>query len=169
MKIRESPQAAALVALVAAAAVAVAVWLVIDGRDQRVSPVAAPQVRVPGVAEADASNPELVAWGSEVYARHCASCHGAELQGEPNWTVRKADGTLPAPPHDVSGHTWHHSDAQLFEMTKWGTAAVVGGGYRTNMPGFADKLDDEEIWAVLAYIKSRWPTDIQAVQARRSG
>ena len=118
--------------------------------------------------EADASNLELVAWGSEIYARSCASCHGAELQGEPNWTVRKADGTLPAPPHDATGHTWHHSDAQLFEMTKWGTAAVVGSGYPSNMPGFSDKLVDEEIWAVLAFIKSDWPDDIQAVQARRS-
>ena len=118
---------------------------------------------------ADAANPELVAWGSDVYSRHCASCHGANLQGEPNWTVRRVDGTLPAPPHDVSGHTWHHGDAQLFEMTKWGTAAVVGGGYPTNMPGFADKLDDDEIWAVLAFIKSWWPEDIQVVQARRSG
>ena len=169
MKLRQSPKALTAVTLVAVAVVAVAAWLVIDGRDQRVSPVAAPQVRVPGVAEADASNPELVAWGSEVYARSCASCHGAELQGELNWTVRKADGTLPAPPHDASGHTWHHSDAQLFEMTKWGTAAVVGGGYPTNMPGFSEKLVDEEIWAVLAFIKSQWPEDIQAVQARRSG
>jgi len=66
------------------------------------------------------------------------------------------------------GHTWHHSDAQLFEMTKWGTTAVVGSGYPSNMPGFSDKLADEEIWAVLAFIKSQWPQDIQAVQARRS-
>ena len=169
MKLRQSPKAVTAVTLVAVAVAAVAAWLVIDGRDQRGSPGETASVRVSSVTGADASNPELVAWGSEVYALHCASCHGAELQGEPNWTVRKADGTLPAPPHDASGHTWHHSDAQLFEMTKWGTAAIVGGGYPTNMPGFSEKLVDEEIWAVLAYIKSRWPTDIQAVQARRSG
>ena len=168
MRFRRSPRAATVVALVVVAAVALAAWLVIDGRDQEASPRPASALRVPGVTEADASNSELVAWGSEVYAQFCVSCHGAELQGEPNWTVRKADGTLPAPPHDVTGHTWHHSDAQLFEMTKWGTAAVVGSGYPSNMPGFSDKLVDEEIWAVLAFIKSDWPGDVQAVQARLS-
>lgn len=168
MRLRQSPKAASIAALIVVAAVALAASLVIGGRDQRVSPGPDSSPRVPDVTGADASNPELVAWGSEVYARSCASCHGAQLQGEPNWTVRKADGTLPAPPHDVSGHTWHHGDAQLFEMTKWGTAAVVGGGYPSNMPGFADKLTDEEIWAVLAFIKSDWPEDVQTVQARRS-
>lgn len=168
MRFRRSPRVAFIAALIVVAAVALAAWLVIGGRDQQVAPGTASPLRLPDVTEADASDPELVAWGSEVYARSCASCHGAELQGEPNWTVRKADGTLPAPPHDASGHTWHHSDAQLFEMTKWGTAAVVGGGYPSNMPGFADKLVDGEIWAVLAFIKSDWPEDIQAVQARLS-
>lgn len=167
MRLRKFPKAVTSVAVAVAAVVAVAAWLVIGERDQPVSPGSASPLRVLGVTEADASNPELVVRGSEVYARFCASCHGTELQGEPNWNVRKADGTLPAPPHDASGHTWHHSDTQLFEMTKWGTAAVVGGGYRSNMPGFSDELVDEEIWAVLAFIKSRWPDDIQAAQARR--
>ena len=118
---------------------------------------------------ADASDRELVARGSEIYSQSCASCHGANLEGQPNWRVRKADGTLPAPPHDETGHTWHHSDEHLFRLTKLGTAAVVGGDYRSDMRGFADELDDTDIWAVLAYIKSQWPTDIQAAQAARSG
>ena len=117
---------------------------------------------------ADASDQELVARGSTIYSRSCASCHGANLEGQSNWRVRKADGTLPAPPHDETGHTWHHSDDQLFRLTKWGTAAVVGGYYESDMRGFADELDDTEIWAVLAYIKSQWPPDIQVAQADRS-
>ena len=116
---------------------------------------------------ADASDPGLVARGSAVYAESCASCHGVNLEGQPNWRVRKADGTLPAPPHDETGHTWHHSDVQLFETTKRGTEALVGGDYKSEMRGFAAELDDEDIWAVLAYIKSQWPADIQAAQARR--
>ena len=115
----------------------------------------------------DASDPELVARGASVYEQHCASCHGANLEGQPNWQQRDAEGMLPAPPHDASGHTWHHGNDQLFELTKLGTAAVVGGGYKSNMPGFAGVLDDGEIWAVLSYIKSRWPTDIQEAQATR--
>ena len=119
-------------------------------------------------SRANPSDPELVAWGLDVYDQSCASCHGADLQGQPNWRARKADGTLPAPPHDETGHTWHHSDNQLFQLTKWGTTAVVGGDYESGMPGFSDKLDDADIWAVLAYIKSQWPAHIQAAQADRS-
>ena len=115
---------------------------------------------------ADATDIELVTLGANVYNAHCASCHGRNLEGEPSWRRRRADGTLPAPPHDATGHTWHHSDEHLFRMTKEGPAAVVGEGYRSTMAGFAGVLDDREIWASLAYIKSRWPDEIREVQAR---
>ena len=115
---------------------------------------------------ADASDVELVTLGAAVYVEHCASCHGRNLEGEPNWRRRRSDGTLPAPPHDATGHTWHHPDEVLFRMTREGPAAVVGKGYRSTMPGFADVLDEREIWASLAYIKSRWPADVREVQAK---
>ena len=118
---------------------------------------------------ADASDPRLVARGAVVYQQSCASCHGARLEGQPNWRQPKEDGTLPAPPHDVTGHTWHHSDQMLFEVTKWGSASVAGSGFKSAMPVYADVLNDGDIWAVLAYIKSHWPPDIQAAQSARSG
>ena len=117
---------------------------------------------------ADASDPALVALGAAVYGKHCASCHGKNLEGEPNWRRRRLDGTLPAPPHDATGHTWHHSDEQLFRLTREGPAAVVGKGYRSTMPGFAGTLEDREIRAALAYVKSRWPAEIREAQARRN-
>ena len=104
----------------------------------------------------------------QVYDVHCASCHGAELEGEADWRTRRADGTLPAPPHDASGHTWHHPDQQLFAITKEGIAAFAPPGYKTTMEGYAGILSDEEIWAVLDYIKSRWPEDLRARQADRT-
>ena len=116
---------------------------------------------------ADATDPELVALGAAVYEQHCAACHGRELEGEPNWRRRKADGTLPAPPHDATGHTWHHSDELLFRLTRDGLGVIAGEDYRTAMPAYAGILSDREIWSVLAYIKSRWPADIQMVQAER--
>ena len=103
---------------------------------------------------------DRVAEGRAIYAAHCAACHGADLQGEADWRNRNADGLMPAPPHDETGHTWHHADAVLFDLTKRGTAAVVGGGYQSNMPGFAGVLSDAEILSVLGYIKSTWPQQV---------
>ncbi|HZR86076.1 MAG TPA: cytochrome c [Bradyrhizobium sp.] len=100
---------------------------------------------------------ETLALGRAVYQRHCAGCHGAKLEGQPDWQKLLVTGRLPAPPHDQSGHTWHHSDRVLLEIIKYGTAAVVGGGYQSDMPPFASVLSDEEIRAVLAFIKDSWP------------
>jgi len=109
----------------------------------------------------DAGDPQLVALGEPVYREHCASCHGAALKGEPDWRTRKPDGRLPAPPHDASGHTWHHTDDILFRVTKHGPEALVGGDYRSDMPAFEGVLSDREIVGVLAYIKSTWPEIIR--------
>jgi mono/diheme cytochrome c family protein len=104
---------------------------------------------------------KLVALGKKVYDANCASCHGVNLEGEPNWRERNADGLLPAPPHDQTGHTWHHPDALLFALTKYGPAQLAGDGYQSAMPGFEDVLSDEDIIASLSYIKSRWPKEVR--------
>lgn len=111
---------------------------------------------------ADASDAQQVARGRAIYGKHCASCHGETLQGEAEWRVRKANGRLPAPPHDASGHTWHHTDDVLFRLTKYGPTALVGGDYQSDMPAYDGVLRDGEIVAVLAYIKSTWPQEIGA-------
>ena len=79
------------------------------------------------------------------------------LEGQANWRERGADGRLPAPPHDGSGHTWHHSDDVLIRITKEGVAKAVGmPDYATNMPAFGDSLSEADIVAVLSWIKSQW-------------
>jgi mono/diheme cytochrome c family protein len=113
---------------------------------------------------ADARDPRQVALGKQVYGQQCASCHGASLEGQPNWQAELPGGGRPAPPHDASGHTWHHSDQVLFDITKRGGQASSPPGYKNNMPAFGDMLSDEQIWAVLAYIKSTWPPEIRAAQ-----
>lgn len=113
-----------------------------------------------------------VALGRRVYGDSCAACHGANLEGQANWRTRDALGFLAAPPHDETGHTWHHPDQALFAITKQGSAALAPAGYKTMMVGFGDQLSDAEIWAVLAFIKSRWPAPIRDRQAgatRRAG
>lgn len=117
------------------------------------------------LAESGRTAPDL-ARGAAIYARACASCHGAELQGQPDWRTPGPDGRLPAPPHDETGHTWHHSDRVLLDITMRGTAAVVGGGYESNMPGFSDAYSEEELRDVLAWIKSQWPERERTYQAQ---
>jgi mono/diheme cytochrome c family protein len=105
--------------------------------------------------------------GRKLYAEYCASCHGGNLEGQPNWQKRRADGKLPAPPHDDSGHTWHHSDGQIFRITKLGVMAVVPD-YESDMPGFAGKLSDEQIRAIIVYIKSKWSEPHRKYQEERN-
>jgi mono/diheme cytochrome c family protein len=108
------------------------------------------------------SDTTLVNTGRNVYEMACANCHGSKLQGQPNWRVRDAAGYLPAPPHDPSGHTWHHPSKQLFNMVKFGLQHYAGPDYKTNMPKFERSLSDEQIIAVLSFIKSTWPEEIRA-------
>ena len=84
-----------------------------------------------------------------------AACHGVRLEGQPNWRSQLANGSLPAPPHDETGHTWHHPDQLLFDITKHGGAKNAPAGFVSGMPAFGGKLADRDIWAALAYIKSR--------------
>jgi mono/diheme cytochrome c family protein len=116
-------------------------------------------------SRADISNDQSSARGKQVYAANCAACHGVKLEGQPNWRKRNANGRLPAPPHDASGHTWHHDDQTLFDLTKYGLSALVGRPVDTDMPAYEGKLTDDEIWAVLAFIRSQWPKKIQDRQA----
>lgn len=94
-----------------------------------------------------------IARGAELYAQHCAACHGAQLEGQPNWKTTLADGARPAPPHDASGHTWHHSDAVLRWITAQGGGAFSA---QSRMPAFGQTLSAAEVEAILTFIKSRW-------------
>jgi len=106
-----------------------------------------------------------LALGERVYVEACASCHGAALEGQPNWQSRGENGRLPAPPHDETGHSWHHPDEYLFLVTKYGVTPFAGPDYQSDMPAFEQQLSDDEIHSVIDYIKSRWPETIRARQA----
>ena len=105
---------------------------------------------------------DAVALGQSIYAEHCAACHGAQLEGAPNWQIRDADGLLPAPPHDAPGHTWHHDEETLFTLTKCGLAGLMENAPPSGMPVYDGVLSDADIIAVLSFIKSTWPDDLRA-------
>nr|WP_233491875.1 cytochrome c [Nioella nitratireducens] len=109
--------------------------------------------------------------GEMLYAESCATCHGAALEGQPNWRTPGDDGVFPAPPHDDAGHTWHHSDAVLFNYSALGGTEVMaqmGIVFNSGMPGFADTLTEQEIWNILAFIQSTWPDRMREIQAVRT-
>jgi S-disulfanyl-L-cysteine oxidoreductase SoxD len=112
-----------------------------------------------------ADDTQVLALGKAIYQARCAVCHGARLEGQPNWRERDSAGRLPAPPHDASGHTWHHPDAMLFDITKHGVAKAANlKDYDSAMPAFEGVLTDAEIIAVLSWIKAQWPEEIRKQQ-----
>ena len=117
-----------------------------------------------GLERADPRDRKLVAMGEQLYAEHCASCHGTGLEGQDTWWKRNADGSYPAPPHNELGHTWEHSDRTLFLQIKYGGGFMATPGFHAAMPAFGGKLSDREILGVIAYIKTTWPEDLRRRQ-----
>lgn len=101
-------------------------------------------------------DPAQVARGREIYRQNCASCHGVNAEGPPNWATPDPDGLYPAPPHTDAGHTWHHSDRVLYESIRDGMNDPLRAGSPLRMPPFGSKLSDADIRAVIAYFKSLW-------------
>lgn len=113
-----------------------------------------------------------IARGQALYAENCASCHGADLEGQPDWRSPGPDGVLPVPPHDQTGHTWHHDNLLLFDYTRLGGQAALEDrgitGFKSGMPAFGETLTDDEIWDILAFIRSTWPDRVQQMHAARN-
>ena len=97
--------------------------------------------------------------GAEVFVANCAACHGVDAAGQPDWHIANPDGTLPPPPLNGDGHTWHHGDGLLYRVVKLGGQQFEDPrfpDFKSAMPAFGDQLSHEEIIEVLTYIKSFW-------------
>ncbi len=110
--------------------------------------------------------------GQVIYANSCASCHGANLEGQENWRIANDDGSFPAPPHSAEGHTWHHDDGMLINYTKVGGQQAMEDlgitDFKSGMPAFGEVLTDAQINDVWAYIKSTWSDRERNAQAERT-
>ena len=113
--------------------------------------------------QAATDSPQQVAEGREVYTTYCAECHGIDGEGEyPDAPLEPGpDGLIGAPPHNDSGHTWHHPDDLLIQQIREGRNYP---GFKP-MPGFGATLTDSEIEAVLAFIKMMWTEEQRGIQA----
>ena len=116
----------------------------------------------------DASNAAQAELGRQVYQQNCAACHGINGEGQPNWQVKRPDVSYPAPPHDATGHTWHHTDGLLFRIVKHGGASLNIPNFKSGMPAFGQELEDEEIRAVINHLKTFWEAEQRERQAQAS-
>ena len=104
----------------------------------------------------DVSSGGPVATGAELFAANCAVCHGASGEGQLDWHVKKADGTLPPPPLNGDGHTWHHADGLLYRIVSDGGAVPGVPSFKSGMPALGDQLSHQETIDLLNYVKSLW-------------
>lgn len=113
---------------------------------------------LPAVAGDRWYSPAQVTEGKDLYVNHCAACHGASGEGQPNWEQRDPNtGYYPAPPLDASGHAAGHALANMRQTLTQG-----GGPLGGTMPSFVDVLDQAQMDAVLAYVQSLWPDEVYA-------
>jgi cytochrome c5 len=102
--------------------------------------------------------------GQAIYTQYCAACHGIDGQGQfPEAPLEPdATGRIGAPPHNETGHSWHHSDVLLIRYVTEGGFSDPARFYI--MPPFGDILTDEQILFVIAYIKTMWTDEQRASQ-----
>ena len=95
--------------------------------------------------------------GENIYNKNCLSCHGPNGQGlAKDWKVKDGKGNYPAPPLNGTAHTWHHSPEQLLYTINKGGVEMGG-----QMPAFEKRLTEEEKKALIEYMYSLWPKEIQ--------
>ena len=97
--------------------------------------------------------------GQAIFVTTCAACHGVSGQGQPNWHIPREDGTLPAPPLNGDGHTWHHGDGLLYRIVSEGGSFLEVpsvSNFKSSMPSFREQLSHNELVAVIKYVKTLW-------------
>lgn len=105
---------------------------------------------------ADRFNDAQVSLGSSLYNANCGFCHGDALEGKPGWDKDYPSGGRPALPLDGEGAITRLSDQDIMDVVKFGGQPFSPSDYKNDMPGFEMQLSDGDIWAIVAFIKSRW-------------
>ena len=107
--------------------------------------------------EKNKNSGSMVLLGEKIYNKNCLSCHGPKGQGlAKDWKVKDENGNYPAPPLNGTAHTWHHSPEQLLYTINKGGVEMGG-----QMPAFEKRLTEEEKKALIEYMYSLWPKEIQ--------
>jgi mono/diheme cytochrome c family protein len=93
--------------------------------------------------------------GADLYAQHCATCHGAQGEGL---------GSFPP----LAGSSWvtgeEDTAIRILLHGLQGPIEVNGRSYSNVMPAFGRRLTDAEIAELLSYLRTSWDHDTEAVE-----
>ena len=103
----------------------------------------------------------LDAPGAHTYVTRCASCHGLEGKGQPDWMPPLAGATSALAKENASAINITLNGSQRV------VAANVADAYR--MPAFREQLSDQEIAEVLTFVRGTWGNQGGAVDAKAVG
>jgi mono/diheme cytochrome c family protein len=96
-----------------------------------------------------------VSRGKALYTQHCAICHGPNGRGQnparPWGSLAPEQEGWIAPALDMRGHCYVHPRRQLLSIIRDGSTFKG-----TTMIGFKDKMDDDQIRALIAYLETLW-------------
>ena len=97
----------------------------------------------------------IAAEGENLYGQHCASCHGQQGTGL---------GAFPP----LAGSEWVTGDPdtaiRILLHGLQGRIEVDGRSYNNVMPAFGRRLSDEEVAALLSYIRSSWGNETETIR-----
>lgn len=93
-----------------------------------------------------------VAEGARLYEANCMQCHGGSTGGSIE--------DIP-PRHNAEGHTWHHPDCELVAIVLEGMPQRAD---LPEMPAFEDRLTEDDVSAILAYLTTWWEPDQREFQ-----
>ncbi len=116
--------------------------------------------------DAQPDRPAQVALGRTLYRQHCSYCHGIDREGHEDWQpgTQVAAGLPTA--LDERSPSVDRSDRQIFEWIRYGGQPFLPAGVRSQMPAFEFNLTEAQVWAVVAYLKNRWPEEVLARHER---
>lgn len=83
-----------------------------------------------------------ISYGAALYSEHCVDCHG--YQGRGNGIKSRTLSTV-LPDMLTEPHTVEHTPGDFFHWISFGMKD-------TDMPGYADKFDEEESWDLVNYV-----------------
>jgi mono/diheme cytochrome c family protein len=97
---------------------------------QKLPSTSAPSTTTPAPSSDIVASPELIAQGHQFFAMSCSECHGDDATGDEGPDL----------------HNLSISNARI--------ARTIKHGVKGEMPTFAKKYDDQQIAALVAYLRS---------------